>query len=133
MVLISVDLPQPFGPNMQTCSPAPMRSDTPSSAGRAEDSPRTTVTSCKARSGGGVGISDSINMRSILSEQAAKKRNQGIQWKYQFPVRQLNKRVDRRGVSSFGLAFDGLGLDRFSAYSQCIVAVALAMVCRLAM
>src|SRR5208282_5037466 len=67
MVLISVDLPQPFGPRMQTCSPASMRSETPSSAGRSVDSPRTTVTSCKARRGGGVVISDSCERELYLN------------------------------------------------------------------
>jgi hypothetical protein len=52
-----------------------MRSDTSSSAGRSADSPRTTVTFCKAKSGGGVGISDSGKIETILTEQDLKARN----------------------------------------------------------
>src|SRR5580692_12165307 len=67
MVLIRVDLPQPSGPRTQKCSPTSMRSDTSSSAGRSADSPRTTVTFCKAKSGGGVCISDSGKTRNYLN------------------------------------------------------------------
>src|SRR4029077_15022024 len=51
MVLISVDLPQPFGPRMHTCSPASMRKEMSS---RAATSPRITVTCCSASNGGRV-------------------------------------------------------------------------------
>src|SRR5579859_3686783 len=49
MVLISVDLPQPFGPRIHTCSPASMHREMSSSAAR---SPRITVTCFSASSGG---------------------------------------------------------------------------------
>ncbi len=53
-------------------------------------------------------------------------------WDRACPVTRLHSQVDRHGASSFGLTLDVLGLDHFSAYSQCIVGVALAMVCALA-
>src|ERR1700748_2380517 len=48
MVLMRVDLPQPFGPRMQTCSPEPILSEM---SWRAARSPRMTVTWLRARSG----------------------------------------------------------------------------------
>src|SRR6267378_975450 len=52
MVLISVDLPHPLGPRIQTCSPAPICNVTSSRAGRCSRVPRRTVTCFRERSGG---------------------------------------------------------------------------------
>src|SRR5713101_3059846 len=49
MVLMSVDLPQPFGPRMQTCSPAAICTVTSSNAAR---SPRMTVICLRESRGG---------------------------------------------------------------------------------
>src|SRR5579862_6754468 len=56
MVLISVDFPQPFGPRIATCSPAPIVSEKSRSAMLA---PRITVTlRSSIRGGGGSGELD---------------------------------------------------------------------------
>src|ERR1700733_9332450 len=49
MVLINVDLPQPFGPRIATCSPAPMRTEISCST---RLSPSMTETCWKASKGG---------------------------------------------------------------------------------
>src|ERR1035438_5013949 len=49
MALMKVDLPQPFGPMMATCSPAPIFSET---SFRASVSPRITVTRSNSMSAG---------------------------------------------------------------------------------
>src|ERR1700687_2040025 len=83
MVLISVDLPQPFGPKMHTCSPASMRKEMSSSAAR---SPRITVTCCSASNGGrvvslemGFVIFNLVNARSFCpSTGCGRSATQGI-------------------------------------------------------
>ena len=63
---MSVDLPEPLGPRMQTCSPTAMRRERPS---RATFWPRRTVMFCRSRSGGVIG--ESLPCRGGETEQAS--------------------------------------------------------------
>src|SRR6516165_209252 len=78
MVLISVDLPEPFGPRMHTCSPAPMESVTSSSAARG---PRITVTRFISIRGACTGQNPILRFKKgwpILAEVRATKNKAGI-------------------------------------------------------
>src|ERR1700674_5170293 len=69
MVLISVDLPHPLGPRIQTCSPAPICNVTSSRAGRCSRVPRRTVTCFRERSGGAEAVIFDKNYLAHLSSE----------------------------------------------------------------
>src|SRR5215472_14274431 len=74
---MSVDLPQPFGPRMHTCSPAAISRFTSRSAAW---SPRITVTFFSKRSGGGTGflhLSGAFPLHAHLSREGGAA--QGVQ------------------------------------------------------
>src|ERR1700720_404778 len=75
MVLISVDLPHPLGPRIQTWSPAPICKVTSSRAGRCSRVPRRTVTCFSERSGSAGAVIFDGSYSAHLSSQGIECKN----------------------------------------------------------
>src|SRR6266850_681944 len=111
MVLISVDLPHPLGPRIQTCSPAPICNVTSSRAGRCSRVPRRTVTCFRERSGGAEAVIFDGSYPAHLSSQGIRRKNCGKPTQFHFGTRTrfVKVRVNKKEVKTGSFSPPGVG------------------------